>query len=117
LLATSVEGAVDLRHVRAVQLAMPGPTSPQALWFGRLEVVPGEPTLHAAYAGIVDQFGQSTRAQWPEKIASTAALRAAQATLARGRDAAPRMDAYGGRRPQLRGWPRIHVRRFAARHR
>ncbi|HXE77239.1 MAG TPA: beta-agarase [Rhodanobacter sp.] len=117
LLATSVEGAVDLRHVRAVQLAMPGPTSPQALWFGRLEVVPGEPTLHAAYAGIVDQFGQSTRAQWPEKIASTAALRAAQATLARGRDAAPRMDAYGGRLdgPALErnGW--FHVQKAGGR--
>jgi hypothetical protein len=121
LLATRVEGAVDLRHVRAVQLAMPGPTSPQAVWLGRIEVVTGEPTLHAAYAGIVDPFGQFTRARWPEKVASTAALRAAQAadqaTLARRQDAASRVDAYGGRLdgPALErtGW--FHVQKAAGR--
>jgi len=121
LLATRVDGAIDLGHVRAVHLGMPAPTSAQALWFGRMDVVAGEPTLHAAYTGIVDPFGQFTRTQWPEKIDSAAALRAAQAadqtTLEHGQDAAPRLDAYGGRLdgPVLEhtGW--FHVQKAAGR--
>jgi hypothetical protein len=121
LLATRVEGSIDPRHVRTVDLAMPGPASPQALWLGRVEVASGEPTLRAAYAGIVDQFGQFTRVQWPEKVASTAALRATQAadqaTLGRGQNAASRVDAYGGRLdgPVLgrSGW--FHVQKAAGR--
>ncbi len=121
LLATRVEGAIDPRHVRTVDLAMPGPASPQALWLGRVEVASGESTLRAAYAGIVDQFGQFTRVQWPEKVASTAALRATQAadqaTLARGQAAVSHVDAYGGRLdgPVLgrSGW--FHVQKAAGR--
>jgi hypothetical protein len=101
LLATRVEGALDLRQVRAIRLSMPAPPAAQTLLFGRVETVTGEPTLHAAYADIVDRFGQFTRGQWPEKIDSDETLRAAhvraQNALTRSGGAGTAHDLYGGR--------------------
>ena len=100
LLATRVEGALDLRRVRAIRLGMPAPQAAQTLLFGRVATVAGEPALHAAYAAIADRFGQYTRGQWPEKIDSDQALRAAHArehaALAAG-DASVTHDSWGGR--------------------
>ncbi|HET6805928.1 MAG TPA: beta-agarase [Frateuria sp.] len=78
VLATTVEGAPALQAVRAARLSIPAPQAAQVLLVGTPGVVAGD-TLHQAYAGIVDRYGQYTRAQWPEKIDSDAALRAVHA--------------------------------------
>ena len=121
LLATSVEGALDLHQVRAIRLSMPAPQSAQTLLFGRVQTVPGAPALRAAYTGIVDRFGQSTRGHWPEKIDSDAALRAAhareQTALAAADDVTGARDVYGGRLDGQKlaqtGW--FHTQKLAGR--
>lgn len=96
LVATTVEGALDLATVRAVRLSVPAPNAAQSILFGKLDVVAGDAALHDAYAGIVDRYGQYTRGTWPEKIADDAALRAAvkQAPPPAPADGT---DRYGGR--------------------
>lgn len=106
LLATTVVGQFDAAAVHAVRVSMPAPQAPQSILLGRLDTVPGTPVLHAAYTGIVDRYGQYTREEWPEKIASDAALRAA---VKRSPAAAPTTgeDRYGGRlgvRLSATGW-------------
>ena len=78
VLATTVEGASSLRAIRGVRLSIPAPQAEQVLLIGEPMVAPAG-MLHDAYAGIVDRYGQYTRGQWPEKIDSEAALRAAHA--------------------------------------
>ncbi|UGB38390.1 beta-agarase [Frateuria soli] len=78
VLPTTVEGASTLRAIRAVRLSMPAPQAEQVLLIGDPGVAAGD-TLHQAYAGIVDRYGQYTGGRWPEKIDSDAALRAAHA--------------------------------------
>ena len=99
LLATTVQGALDLHQVRAIRLGVPAPQAVQTLLFGRVETAAGDATLRAAYADIVDRYGQYTRGHWPEKIDSDAALRAAhvaeQVQLAQPMPV--RTDRYGGR--------------------
>jgi len=101
LLATTVQGAIDLHRVGAIRLGMPAPAAAQTLLFGRIDTVAGAANLHDAYAGIVDRYGQFTRGQWPEKISDDAALRAAhaaeQSALAKSPAQAAGMDNYGGR--------------------
>ncbi len=101
LLATHVDGVLDRAAVRAVRLSMPAPQAVQSLWLGRMEPVAGEPTLRAAYTDIVDGYGQAVRDNWPEKIDSDAALRAAHArerkALAETQALAKDTDRYGGR--------------------
>jgi hypothetical protein len=96
LLATTVEGALDLHAVRAVTLAMPAPQAAQTLLLGAIDTTPGETALHEAYAGIVDHYGQYVRGRWPEKIDTDEALRAAvRAAPAGARPVG--LDRYGGR--------------------
>lgn len=99
LLATTVQGALDLHRVGAIRLGVPVPQAPQTLLFGRLDTTSGEAASHDAYAGIVDRYGQFTRRSWPEKIDSDAVLRAAHVTeKANLANAAPdTLDSYGGR--------------------
>jgi hypothetical protein len=101
IVATAVDGQLDLHAVRAVRLSMPAPQAPQALLFGAVESVAGGDALRSAYAGIVDRWGQYTRGQWPEKIDSDDALRAAHAKAGNELQAAarqaPELDTYGGR--------------------
>ncbi|WP_323135333.1 hypothetical protein [Dyella silvatica] len=111
LLVTTVEGALDLHHVRAVRVSMPAPQAAQALLFGRVDTAAGNATLTQAYAGIVDAWGQYTRGSWPEKVDSDAALRAAQvkaqAEMAGANAVAGSLDRYGGRNAQAfkaTGW-------------
>ncbi|WEN16000.1 beta-galactosidase [Rhodanobacter sp. AS-Z3] len=96
LLATTVQGTLDLHQVRAIRLGIPAPQAVQALLFGGVTTTPGETTLHDAYAGIVDRYGQYSRGQWPEKIASDVALRAA-ITAAEAGKSRVEADRYGGR--------------------
>ncbi|WP_426701959.1 beta-agarase [Rhodanobacter sp. Col0626] len=95
LLATTVQGALDLRHVTAVRLGVPSPQATQTLLFGRVDTASGSPTLRHAYAGIVDRYGQFARAKWPEKIDSDAALRARVTRPDKAGSSGP--DPYGGR--------------------
>nr|WP_245187995.1 beta-agarase [Frateuria flava] len=102
VLATTVEGAPALQAIRAVRLSIPAPQAEQILRIGDAEVA-ADATLHAAYAGIVDRYGQYTRGQWPEKIDSDAALRTAHArertqlaeAVARGHEGNPLTEAPG----------------------
>lgn len=96
LLATTVQGALDRHRVRAIRLEVQAPQAAQTLLFGLVETAVGMTTLHDAYAGIVDRYGQFTRAGWPGKIASDAALRAGM-TAALPARATGDLDGYGGR--------------------
>lgn len=113
LLATTVRGTLDRHAVSAVRLAMPAPQAVQNLLLGRMETVAGTATVHDAYTDIVDRYGQFTRASWPEKIDSDAALRAARQQEMAGLELAGRtdVDRYGGRLDvhglQKTGW--FHV--------
>lgn len=100
LLATTVEGTLDPRAVRALRFGIPAPQAGQTLLLGRVEAVSGQDLQRAAYNGIVDRYGQASRGKWPEKIDSDAALRAAhvheQATLGQAKAASAGQDEYGG---------------------
>ncbi|HXD37964.1 MAG TPA: beta-agarase, partial [Rhodanobacter sp.] len=100
LLATSVEGRLESHTMRTLRLGVPAPQAEQTLLFGRVEVVSGQALQRAAYTGIVDRYGQAARGQWPEKITSDAALRAAHASERAALDQAKMragQDEYGGR--------------------
>jgi hypothetical protein len=97
LLATTVQGRLDLHKVSAIRLGVPAPQAAQTLLFGRLDTAPGEVSLHDAFAGIIDRYGQFTRGQWPEKVDADAALRAAHAAERMGSAKPNNLDKYGGR--------------------
>ncbi|WP_243042717.1 beta-galactosidase [Dyella sedimenti] len=99
--ATTVEGSLDLAHVKAVRLGMPAPTAPQTLLFGKLDTSRGDHELRDAYTGIVDAWGQYTRGQWPGKVDSDEALRGNRHGSRTVAVPAPEVrkgfDRYGGR--------------------
>jgi len=103
LLATTVQGTLEPRAVRALRFGVPAPQAAQILLLGRVEAVSGQDLQRAAYSGIVDRYGQASRARWPEKIDSDAALRAAhahaheRAALEQAKAASAGQDEYGGR--------------------
>jgi hypothetical protein len=99
LLATTVQGSLDRHKVSAILLSMPAPQAVQNLLFGKMETSAGMPTLHEAYVDLVDRYGQFSRASWPEKVDSDAALRAAHQKEKAGLDISGRemFDRYGGR--------------------
>jgi hypothetical protein len=126
LVAITVDGSIDAGTVNSVTLSMPQPGAAQTILIGKLDDVPDD-DLRRAYTGIVDRYGQYTRATWPEKIASDAELKAranaAPDTLTTGPsgasgkvtpshipDAQPakNLDRYGGRTDlpalQATGW-------------
>lgn len=114
--ATTVEGASSLHAIQAVRLGIPAPQAAQTLLLGVLDLAP-ERSLHAAYSGIVDRYGQYARGAWPEKIKDDARLRAAQATVAKAPSRAG-VDRYGGRldvQGQATGW--FHAQRIDGRWR
>ncbi len=96
LLATTVQGQLDLHKVSEIRLEVPAPQAVQTLLFGRVDTAPGTTVLHDAYAGIVDRYGQFTRASWPEKITTDAALQAAEKAAPAGPPSSGQ-DAWGGR--------------------
>ncbi|MFZ0870419.1 MAG: beta-agarase [Rhodanobacter sp.] len=120
LLATTVQGTLDLRKVGAIRLGMPAPSAAQTLLFGRIDGTTGEATLRDAYAGIVDRYGQFTRGHWPEQVSSDTALRAAHAqeniALAAHASQPQGIDIYGGRLDvslQKTGW--FHAQKSSGR--
>ncbi|TBR37311.1 beta-agarase [Dyella terrae] len=93
LVATTVEGQWKGGAIERLRISMPSPQAAQVVAFGRLHGEPGD-ALRSAYTGLVDVYGQYTRATWPEKIADDKALRegARQALAAAGGN----QDKYGG---------------------
>ncbi|NMX69774.1 beta-agarase [Pseudomonas sp. WS 5111] len=101
MLAASA-GEIDSSQVVSVTLSMIQPVAPQSILLERFGVQDSEPVLKAAYSELVDAYGQSTRARWPEKVSSDEQLKAAAAKeqqLLKGwlaeRDKAD-LDKFGG---------------------
>src|SRR3546814_5833990 len=63
-------GALDRRHVRTVRLGIPSPQAAQTLLLGGIGTLPGETGLRAAYAGIVDRYGQSRSEEHTSELQS-----------------------------------------------
>ncbi|WP_445939929.1 beta-agarase [Pseudomonas sp.] len=78
LLADTVSGALDLSKVSAVTLSMPQPKAAQHILISQFGVT-DEQFATAAYAGIVDSYGQYARADWPSKVKNDEQLQQAVA--------------------------------------
>ena len=78
LLASST-GELDRSQVVSVSLSMDQPKAAQSILLERFGVQDGEAVIQAAYGALVDAYGQSTRARWPEKISSDEQLKSAAA--------------------------------------
>ncbi|MBU1285308.1 MAG: beta-agarase [Gammaproteobacteria bacterium] len=78
LLADTVSGALDLSKVSAVTLSMPQPKAAQHILISQFGVT-DEQFATAAYAGIVDSYGQYARADWPGKVKNDEQLQQAVA--------------------------------------
>jgi len=78
LLASST-GELDRSQVVSVSLSMDQPKVAQSILLERFGVDDGEAVTKAVYGNLVDSYGQSTRAKWPEKVASDEQLKAAAA--------------------------------------
>ncbi len=101
LLASS-EGEITASQVVSVTLSMDKPAAAQNILLERFGVVEGDVMQKAAYADLVDEYGQFARGRWPEKVSSDDQLKAAAAReqqqlkgwLAE-REKAP-LDKFGG---------------------
>lgn len=78
LLASSA-GELDRSQVVSVSLSMDQPNAAQSILLERFGVQDGEAVTRAAYGGLVDAYGQSTRGRWPEKVSSDEQLKSASA--------------------------------------
>ena len=102
LLLASSEGEADLAQITSLSLSIPGPKVAQSLLIEKVGVQDDDLAFKAAYAELIDGYGQSTRGRWPEKIVNDEQLKAAatreqaqlKAWLAE-RDTL-KLDAYGG---------------------
>ncbi len=72
-------GEIDRSQVVSVTLSMIKPVAPQSILLERFGVQDSEPVLKAAYSELVDAYGQSNRARWPEKVSNDEQLKAAAA--------------------------------------
>ncbi|WP_445495527.1 beta-galactosidase [Pseudomonas sp. 8(2025)] len=79
ILLASSEGQLDRSQVVSVTLSMDNPKAAQSILLERFGVQDGEGVIKAVYGSLVDAYGQSTRARWPEKITSDDQLKAADA--------------------------------------
>jgi hypothetical protein len=98
----SSTGELDRARVVSVSLSMDQPKVAQSILLERFGVQDAEAMTQAVYGGLVDGYGQSTRANWPEKIGSDEQLKSAAAkeqqqlkTWLAGREKAP-LDKFGG---------------------
>lgn len=102
VLLTSSVGEVDLTQISSVTLSIPRPKVAQSLLIEKVGIQDDDLAFKAAYDGLIDAYGQSTRGRWPEKIVNDDQLKAAdtreQAQLKgwlaeRGKQ---QLDSYGG---------------------
>ena len=77
ILLASSEGELDRSQVVSVTLYMEQPKAAQSIMLERFGVQDGEGVVQAVYGSLVDTYGQSSRAKWPEKISSDEQLKAA----------------------------------------
>ena len=77
VLLASSSGDLDRSQVVSVTLSMDQPNVAQSILLERFGVQDGEAVTKAAYGGLVDAYGQSTRAKWPEKVGSDEQLKSA----------------------------------------
>jgi len=77
LLLTSSAGELDLKQVTSISLSIPQPKVAQSLLIERVGLQDDDVAQKAAYTGLIDGYGQSTRGRWPEKITTDEQLRAA----------------------------------------
>lgn len=71
ILLASSQGELDRSQVVSVTLSMEQPKAAQSILLERFGVQDGEGVVKAVYGSLVDGYGQSTRARWPEKSAAT----------------------------------------------
>ncbi|KAA0945081.1 beta-agarase [Pseudomonas sp. ANT_H14] len=79
VLLASSNGEIDRSQVVSVTLSMIKPNVAQSILLERFGVQDSEPVFKAAYGDLVDTYGQSNRARWPEKVSSDEQLKAAAA--------------------------------------
>ena len=94
----SGSGEIDPAHIVAFQIFLHQPPAPITLRLSRLRLLPSPPAADL-YTGIVDPYGQFTRADWPGKLHGAgefAVRRAAEAKELAARPALPGRDEYGG---------------------
>ncbi|MGY2168766.1 beta-agarase [Pseudomonas gingeri] len=77
ILLASSSGELDRRQVVSVTLSMDKPKAAQNILLERFGVQNGDDVIKAAYSSLVDGYGQSSRARWPEKVSSDDQLKAA----------------------------------------
>lgn len=102
ILLASSDGELDRSQVVSVTLSMDQPKVAQSILLERFGVQNAEAVTQAAYGGLVDAYGQSTRSRWPEKINNDEQLKSAAAkerqqldTWLAERAKAP-LDKFGG---------------------
>ncbi|CAN7297876.1 beta-galactosidase [Pseudomonas sp. GL-B-26] len=78
LLASSA-GELERSQVVSVTLSMDQPKVAQSILLERFGVQDGDAVTQAAFGGLVDAYGQSARAKWPEKVSSDEQLKSAAA--------------------------------------
>lgn len=91
-------GTINPSHITAFQIFLSHPNHPRTLVVDRLRLLPVA-TDEARYRGIVDRFGQYTRADWPGKVHGEADLSARRAAEEKTLDTAPALpgrDDFGG---------------------
>lgn len=79
ILLASSAGELDRRQVVSVSVSMDQPKVAQSILLERFGVQDGEAVTQAVYGGLVDAYGQSTRAKWPEKVSNDEQLKSAAA--------------------------------------
>lgn len=93
-------GAIDLRRVTTIHLALPYLGSNHTVMFGEPGTLRGQGPGRRSYLHIADEFGQYTRATWPEKISSTADMQEAgrreERLLQKWLSKLPPRDRFGG---------------------
>ncbi|MGY3173973.1 hypothetical protein ACVWYU_003376 [Pseudomonas sp. TE12234] len=79
ILLASSAGDLDRGQVVSVSVSMDQPKVAQSILLERFGVQNAEAVTQAVYGGLVDAYGQSTRAKWPEKVSSDEQLKSAAA--------------------------------------
>ena len=107
-------GKFDLSKIKTWQIFLVRPSSSQTLILDNVRLVPGQ---KQDFDGIIDQYGQYTRADWPGKIkgdADFAAQIAAEDKDLKAHPAPAPFDQYGGWKdgPQLKATGFFRVEKY-----
>lgn len=79
ILLASSAGELDRSQVVSVSVSMDQPKVAQSILLERFGVQDSEAVTQAVYGKLVDAYGQSTRAKWPEKVSNDEQLKSAAA--------------------------------------